>query len=323
MTYQARILRPGEERAWGDLALAHGSLFNTLKWTALAGDRLVRCGIFNKGGRMEGGFCFYRDRRAGLPFVRNAPYTPECGPFLDNPASNPVGRLEAERDALEAMAEFFDRLPWAVLSLSLNRAAGDALPFQWRHYKVIPCYTYRLDLRSPWEEILREMSAGRRNDMRKAEKDGLKAVPVTDFRTVGALVRETFDRQAMRADERTVAAILEGYARPDNSFAFATLLRGEPCACSFCVHDGRTAYYLMGGYRTGKTHHGAGALCLGRAIQHARDLGLAVFDFEGSMVPPIERFFRGFGGRYTPYLTVNKAWLPLEMALKLVRRSAF
>ena len=59
-------------------------------------------------------------------------------------------------------------------------------------------------------------------------------------------------------------------------------------------------------------HHGA-----------AKDRGLAIFDFEGSVILPIERYFRGFGGTLTPIISVHKAWLPLEMGLKLVRRSLF
>ena len=38
------------------------------------------------------------------------------------------------------------------------------------------------------------------------------------------------------------------------------------------------------------------ASCLWEAIRWARGIGLEVFDFEGSSVPGVERFFRRFGG---------------------------
>lgn len=38
------------------------------------------------------------------------------------------------------------------------------------------------------------------------------------------------------------------------------------------------------------------------SILHARDLGLRVFDFEGSGVPEIEEYFRSFGGSLVPLL---------------------
>jgi hypothetical protein len=40
-------------------------------------------------------------------------------------------------------------------------------------------------------------------------------------------------------------------------------------------------------------------------------------------VPSIEHFLRSFGGKLTPYFTVNKAWLPIEMALKIKKRQFF
>jgi len=35
------------------------------------------------------------------------------------------------------------------------------------------------------------------------------------------------------------------------------------------------------------------------------ELGLNQFDFEGSMIQSVEQFFRKFGGRLTPFYTVN------------------
>ena len=54
----------------------------------------------------------------------------------------------------------------------------------------------------------------------------------------------------------------------------------------------------------------AGAACMQAAISKAKELGLKLFDFEGSTIPAIERYFRGFGGELVQYLTVNRAWLP-------------
>jgi hypothetical protein len=59
------------------------------------------------------------------------------------------------------------------------------------------------------------------------------------------------------------------------------------------------------------------------AIKFAKDLGLRSFDFEGSISPDIEKYFRGFGGTLTPYYQINKAKLPLEFILKLYKREYF
>jgi hypothetical protein len=59
------------------------------------------------------------------------------------------------------------------------------------------------------------------------------------------------------------------------------------------------------------------------SVKHAKDLGLRYFDFEGSMVPQIETYFRGFGGRLTPYYRINRASLPIEIILKFFKRRLF
>ena len=117
--------------------------------------------------------------------------------------------------------------------------------------------------------------------------------------------------------------IIYGFANRDNSFAFITYKGSQPVSASFCIYDQTTAYYLFGGYDHENRHHGAGALSLWTALGYAKGLGLKYFDFEGSMVPDIERHFRGYGGTLTPYYRVNKALLPLEMILKLFKREFF
>ena len=45
---------------------------------------------------------------------------------------------------------------------------------------------------------------------------------------------------------------------------------------------------------------------LWHAIKHAKTLGCTTFDFEGSMDPGVERFFRTFGATRKMYLQLTK-----------------
>ncbi|HOK80319.1 MAG TPA: GNAT family N-acetyltransferase, partial [bacterium] len=90
-----------------------------------------------------------------------------------------------------------------------------------------------------------------------------------------------------------------------------------------CIHNNSYAHYLLGGYDESSKHRGAGVLSMWEGIIYAKSLGLKYFDFEGSMVPEIEKYFRGFGGVLTPYFRVNKAKLPLEIFLKFYKRELF
>ena len=79
------------------------------------------------------------------------------------------------------------------------------------------------------------------------------------------------------------------------------------------------SYYILGGYDVDERHHGASAIAMWEAIKFTKEeLGLNQFDFEGSMVQQIERFFRKYGGKLTPY-TVS--WTKPSVRLLRVARS--
>ena len=74
----------------------------------------------------------------------------------------------------------------------------------------------------------------------------------------------------------------------------------------------------MGGGDPALRTSGASSLCLWQAIKLAGEMGKS-FDFEGSMIEPIERLFRAFGARQTPYMRVSRSpnrLLRVGLALK-------
>lgn len=318
-----RPLEPSERSAYDVLARRHGTLFNTTEWLVMFGEQIKVLGIFDNGHNLVGGVSLYQDRRWGLKILRQAPFSPTCGPFMQVRARNPVAVIEERRKVMDCLVDYLNEEAPVLCMLSLDKNITDALPFYWQGYKVVSNYTYLIDLTLPLDQINKNMSPTRRNDMTKAIRDGLIVRQLMDYKTVRHLVLATFDRQRKSVNDTYLEAILFRYAHSTNSFAFSTYQGNEPIAACFVVHDTETAYYLLGGYNEEKRHHGAGALALFEAIKHAQKLGLKRFDFEGSVIPDIERYFRGFGGQLIPYLTVNKAWLPIEFALKFIKRNTF
>ena len=314
----------GAELVTYDLfAHSHGTLFNCLDGLALFGDKIHVAGIFDEGGKMLGGLSFYQEHRWGLKILRSAPFTPSCGPFFDVKARNPVAILETRRKVMECVIEYIEKQAAAVVMLPLDQRINDALVFFWNDYKIIPYYTYRLCLSASLEHILKQMTPIRRNDIRKGLRDSLIVRQTSDMALVLNFVLATFQRQEKFINRVCLESILFQYANSSNSFAFTTFRDDIPLATCFVVHDSTTAYYLLGGYNVQDRHHGAGPLAVFEAIKYSKEIGLKIFDFEGSVIPAIERYFRGFGGELTPYFTVNKALLPLEIAFKFVKRGVF
>lgn len=316
-------ISPNDEGTYLKLAENWGTVFDSPRWANLFGKNIARYGFFTKSGEMLGGFFLYREKRAGLSVYRNPRFTPFIGPFLKNEAKNPAQVNSNWKNALAVMAEFVDKLPFAVFSVALSRNIIDTQPFIWRNFKAIVRYTYTIDLNIETKAIYSSMSADRRKSIKKAAKDGLEVKPVKNFDIVYDLTRKTFERQQVRINDIYLKKILFEYSQNGNCFAYATYSKSTPLACVFCVSDNQRAYYLIGGYDDIEKHHGAGPLAMWEAINHAQRNGLKVFDFEGSSVPQIERYFRGFGGKLEPVFTVNKAKFIIELFLKYFNRDLF
>ena len=78
-------------------------------------------------------------------------------------------------------------------------------------------------------------------------------------------------------------------------------------AVVYLIWDQGCAYYLLAGDDPSKRASGAGILLVWEAIQFTKkELGLTLFDFQGSMIPSIERVRRQFGAKQCPYFLVQK-----------------
>lgn len=320
----ARFVTEEETPAWNNLAIRRGELFQQPGWVDALGGHASRVGVYDSGKSLVAGFVVRESRRLGFRVLRNPPFCQSAGPFWEERATSTTGRLEERRRILEAMAAFLE--PGCGVSfMALSGAAEDVLPFRWRAFKTAVEYTYRLPLGPPAAERLAGYAESRRRSIRKAEKDGLETEVTEDGREVATLQKEILEKE-QTAGAALVPALFGAAQKFPGSFAIQVKRKDLVLAgCFVFVWDG-SAYYIFGGHREvgeGGGHHGAGALALHAAMSRAAELGCRVFDFEGSTIPRIEPFVRGFGGALTPYYSVAKAWFPLECALKARYRGYF
>ena len=128
----------------------------------------------------------------------------------------------------------------------------------------------------------------------------------------------------------------EGSLRPRAGRASGCSVRIEKCTtyfcCTRCGWDAtrrcvrragrkRSAYYLMGGGDPALRNSGATALVLWSAIQFAASVAPA-FDFEGSMLEPVERFVRAFGARPESYSALERITSPSYLMYRAIRQAS-
>jgi lipid II:glycine glycyltransferase (peptidoglycan interpeptide bridge formation enzyme) len=311
------------DAAYSQLSATYGSVFSQPEWLDLYGDHLVLNGLFNLNNDLIGAFNVFKAVKFGLTYLIVPPYSPSNGLFFINPAENNSNRITYEKAVHEAICQWFTDQKGFLKMSAFPPGVNDIQPYFWKGFKVVPNYTYRLKLDKDEDSLFAAMTSEKRKSVRKAQKDSVEIRPCYDYKVVKQLVLKTFDRKEKRVNHAYLDRILGSFATKENSFAFVAYINEKPAACTFCVHDSTTSYYLFGGYDNGNKHHGAGPGCMWNAILHAKKIGLNIFDFEGSMLPEVEKYFREFGGDLVPYYTIQKGWLPVEMLLKLKMRNRF
>jgi hypothetical protein len=320
---EIKIIQPDDINLYQALATINGSIFNDIKWIKKFGKDIELFGIYNNDNKLIGGFYIYIEKIYGFKFYKDPPFTPSIGLFFQNQAINNSNYLSYEKEIFSLVCNFIKQLPFSVLRISIPVNFTDLQHFIWQKFKVIPNYTYLINLDLKEEELNRNLSPKLRNNIKKAISDKIIVEQINDYNIVKQHIIATYSRQKIKINYTILNEILFGFSDNSNSFSFLASQDGIPLSVVFCVYDKNKAYYLFGGYNDASKHEGAGCLALWEAIRYSKSLGIKYFDLEGSMVPRIEKFFRGFGGVLTPYFTINRASLPLEMILKFIKREIY
>jgi GNAT acetyltransferase-like protein len=269
-----------------------------------------------------------RDGRvvARLPFVVRGPrplrllsmppLTQTLGPWVERSEGTAARALDNELRLLEELEAALPTSQGFVQAFSPTMMNG--LPFYWAGYRLEVQYTYRLQGIRSQESLWEGLRGNIRREIRKAHRH----VEVRDDLSLDrwyAVWQKTFERQSLQppvslaALERLDAAC---GARGARAMLFAQDAAERLHAVSYIVWDHNGAYFLLGGGDPELRTSGAGSLLMWEGIKRAGAVTDS-FDFEGSMLKPVERFFRAFGSRQTPYLRVSRLSSPAGAALAL------
>jgi hypothetical protein len=258
----------------------------------------------------------------GRPRVRvltMPPLTQTLGPWLEPSTATPARALGEEHELLAALEA---ALPQAAAFMQhFSPTMRNALAFHWAGYRLELRYTYRLEGLASEAVLWDGLRGNIRREIRKARKriEVREDVGLDRFHAIWA---KTFARQGLAAPvslaelERLDAACA---ARGARAMLSGHDDAGRIHAVSYVVWDDHAAFYLLGGADPELRTSGASSLLMWESIMRAREV-TDVFDFEGSMLMPVERFFRAFGSRQTPYLRVSRARPHARAALALRAR---
>ena len=249
---------------------------------------------------VRGAWAFARTRLSGFDAIVLPPLTQFTGIWLNIDQSLPHHKQEVQRqDILAALEKKLPKTP--ILELKLHWPLQDWAPFYWAGYKQETRYTFRFP-EPDTDLILNSVSKSFRRNYRSASRKFTIRLS-EDLDEFQQLIEKVFDIRddRMPFDKNTVLSAYRALKEKEQCAIYcADSAEGSARAAIMTIWDNTTTYYILGGRVSSNTQNATNLLLI-RAIADAAERGHA-FDFEGSMIEGVHKFFQSFGAQMQPYL---------------------
>jgi hypothetical protein len=314
---ELRFLSVEEHRRWDELvqASSQGSLFCRSWWLKVVAPDARVFGYFDRG-RLVAGIPLFFKKRLGIKFCTMPILTQTWGVVIEPIEGKPVHQITRQTEILKIFAR---RLSGEQVFLQrFHPTIANFLPFYWLGFQQVSRVTYVIEYLCDLDRVWAEMRENQRREIRKAEKRGI-VVERCDSEIVALNLAKTYGRQGLQSPAKTHLLRLIHQAAQQNDAGECFAARdasGRVHAAAMLVWDRKRAYYLAGGGDPTLRASGATALLLWKMMQFSSGRS-AVFDFEGSQIPAVERFFRAFGASQVWYHEISKMprWLRAGLVL--------
>jgi lipid II:glycine glycyltransferase (peptidoglycan interpeptide bridge formation enzyme) len=249
---------------------------------------------------------YYIVNKLKFNLVASPTLTPYQGVWLNYPPNQKyTNRLSFEK---EVMTSLISKLPKSDgFKQKFYPSFTNWLPFYWKGFTQTTKYTYVLEDLTDLEKVFDDFRENIRREIRKAEKSLtiehlnnakelylLKLAAYNDKNEKYPLSEDFLNKAVDFCTQNNCGEVL--VAKDQEGIIHSVL---------FYVWDNDAAYYLHGATNISFKTSGSMSLLLWEAIKRSQ-AKTNTFNFEGSMIEPIERYFRAFGGKQTPYFEISK-----------------
>ncbi len=216
-----------------------------------------------------------------------------------------TNKLSFEKDV---MNELIEQLPSVDYFMQrFHYSISNWLPFYWKGYKQSTNYTYILDDLSDLDTVFSNFRSNIKTDIKKAQKK-VKISSNNDISKFYEINKMSYARQnqSIRYSHRFMENIHKEITKREQGKMYFAIDEDENIhAVVYIIWDKNSAYYMWGGGNPAYRNSGATSLLLWTAIQECSEF-VKIFDFEGSMIEPVERFVRSFGTKQVSYNKIYK-----------------
>ncbi|MBL4592271.1 MAG: GNAT family N-acetyltransferase [Flavobacteriales bacterium] len=282
-------------------------LFLQYKWfNAIYEDKEWDIAIDQKAGNILGVLPYVIAKKKSFKVITPQFLSPYQGVWIKYPEGQKyASKVGFEKEVINGLIE---QLP-KVDAFKQNFLPGftNWMPFNWKGYEQSTRYTYIINDISDTDKVFTDFKENIRREVRKAGKSMTVEV-VEDIDLMFQMKLKVYE-----ANNDTYPIPLNklktiyNYCKENNCGELLIAKDSDDNIHSILLYvwDNESAYYLHGVTDFTFKTSGSMSLLLWEAIKRSATKTKA-FNFEGSMVESIERYFRGFGGEQTPYFQISK-----------------
>ncbi len=271
--------------------------------------------LVEEGGKIVAALPFFVKRKWFARYVTMPVFTKYMGVYL----TAEMQKLGEEHRLFPLLMEQLPQVDFFVQNFS--PAVTNWLPFYWAGYRQMTRYTYVLPDLNDLELVFANIHPEYRRIIKKAEKE-LQLRSDLSLDNFFQVQKMTFDRQGLAMPfsfEQLKTLDFALAANQARRLLFACDAEDNIHAVVYLVWDKKRCYFHHAGENPAFRKSGSNQMLVWQAIQFAsKDLGLKVFDFEGSMIKNVEFTRRRFGAIQQPYFTIwkNNAWWAKALNLR-------
>ncbi len=260
--------------------------------------------LYKKGREVLACFPYHIKSKYGLKAIIPPTLTPYQGIAYAVPKDAKNDKVISFKRKVQEY--FIAHLPKTALIIGqLDWQETYALPFHWNKFDLRTRYTYILETNSSEDVLYQNLKDSLRREISKAKsayqmEDNEDTAALFNIKKINAdLFKEPLSYSAKTLEniakliDLNQAKLLE---IKDNQTTIASLL---------ICWDKSQMYYSCGGLHPDYRNSGALSWLLWEAILLAKNLNIP-FNFEGSMMKPIERYFANFGGNPMPFIEYKR-----------------
>lgn len=275
----------------------YNSLFSENEWDVV---------VEEQNDKVVGFLPYYVVKKVNFKVIAPPALTPYQGVWLDyNDEQKYTNRLSFEKKIITSLISKLPKVD--SFKQKFYPEYTNWLPFYWKDFSQTTRYTYILKNNSNTTDLFANFRENIRREIRKAEKT--LSISILDK------VDELFHLKVKTYQEKkenypfTLSVLNKAfkYCKTNNcgELLVAKDADGNIHSIVLYVWDNNSAYYLHGVTNPDFKTSGSMSLLLWEAINRSFQK-TQKFNFEGSMMEPIERYFRAFGGVQTPYFEISK-----------------